>query len=202
MEQNHNNVHKFRSLVNRKDRERLHGHLGHLVWFTGLSASGKSTIAHRTEQLLHEMGCSTYVLDGDNVRHGLCKDLGFSREDRGENLRRIGEMVNLFVDAGIIVLTAFISPHEQDRQAIMDMVGLDNCTLVYVECPVETCCARDPKGLYKRAMAGEIDNFTGVTAPYEPPSDPELIIHSAQLTPEQSADTVLKQLSQRGCIKS
>ena len=118
MKANHNNVYKFRSLVDRNDRERLHGHRGQLVWFTGLSASGKSTIAHRAEQMLHEMGCSTYVLDGDNVRHGLCKDLGFSREDRAENLRRIGEMVKLFVDAGIIVLTAFISPYIKDRQSL------------------------------------------------------------------------------------
>jgi adenylylsulfate kinase len=200
MKKNHNNVYKFRSLVNRQDRESLHGHHGQLVWFTGLSASGKSTIAHRAEQMLHEMGCSTYVLDGDNVRHGLCKDLGFSREDRAENLRRIGEMVKLFVDAGIIVLTAFISPHRQDRKAIMDIVGQDCCLEVYVDCPVEICASRDPKGLYERAMVGEIDNFTGVTAPYEPPSNPELTIQSAQLTPEQSATLVLEQLIQRGCI--
>lgn len=202
MEPNNNNVYKFRSLVNRKDRERLHGHHGQLVWFTGLSASGKSTIAHRTEQMLHQLGCSTYVLDGDNVRHGLCKDLGFSREDRAENLRRIGEMVKLFVDAGIIVLTAFISPYSQDRKAIMDIVDRESCLEVYVDCPVETCAARDPKGLYQRAMAGEIDNFTGVTAPYEPPANPELVIQSAQLTPEQSAVMVLEKLTQRGCIKS
>jgi adenylylsulfate kinase len=200
MEPNHNNVYKFRSLVDREDRERIHGHRGHLVWFTGLSASGKSTIAHQAELMLHEMGCSTYVLDGDNVRHGLCQDLGFSREDRAENLRRIGEMVKLFVDAGIIVLTAFISPYNRDRQAIMDMVGIDNCTLVYVECPVDTCSARDPKGLYKRAMVGELDNFTGVSAPYEPPTSPELVIHSAEVAPRQSALSVIEVLNQCGCF--
>lgn len=195
-----NNVYKFRSLVNKIDREQIHGHRGHLVWFTGLSASGKSTIAHQTELMLHKMGCSTYVLDGDNVRHGLCQDLGFSREDRAENLRRIGEMVKLFVDAGIIVLTAFISPYNQDRQAIMDMVGKDNCTLVYVECPVETCAERDPKGLYKKAMAGELNNFTGVSAPYEPPHEPRLTIRSDQLSPEQAATLVLDSLAQCKCI--
>jgi len=200
--ENINNVFKFRSLVSRKDRERLHGHHACLVWFTGLSASGKSTIAHQAEQMLHELGCSTYVLDGDNVRHGLCKDLGFSREDRAENLRRIGEMVKLFVDAGIIVLTAFISPYKQDRQAIMDIVGRDNCIEVYVECPVEVCAARDPKGLYQKALAGDLHNFTGVSAPYEPPDNPELIVHSALLSPEKSAALVLELLGRRGCTNS
>lgn len=187
-------------MVNREDRERIHGQCGHLVWFTGLSASGKSTIAHQSELMLHKMGCSTYVLDGDNVRQGLCQDLGFSREDRAENLRRIGEMVKLFVDAGIIVLTAFISPYNQDRQAIIDMVGTNNCTLVYVECPVETCAARDPKGLYKKAMDGELTNFTGVSAPYEPPINSKVTIRSDLLSPEQSAALVLESLAQRECI--
>lgn len=197
---NNNNVYKFRSLVSKQDREALHGHLGQLVWFTGLSASGKSTIAHRAEQMLHKLGCSTYVLDGDNVRHGLCKDLGFSREHRAENLRRIGEMVKLFIDAGIIILTAFISPYSQDRQTIKDLVGRERCLEVYVECPVEICASRDPKGLYKKALAGELNGFTGVSAPYEPPTDPDLTLASAQLPPDQAAHLVLDLLIKRGCI--
>lgn len=188
------NVFRHKGLVCRQDREHLHGHRGYTVWFTGLSASGKSTIAHQAEQLLHQRGCSTYVLDGDNVRHGLCRDLGFSREDRSENLRRIGEMVKLFVDAGIIVLTAFISPYRADRHAIKSMVGRENLLEVYVTCPVEVCSLRDPKGLYSRAKEGKIKNFTGVTAPYEEPENPDLVLNSTQCSPLDAAQLVVGEL--------
>ena len=195
------NIYKFKSLVSKEDREVLHRHRAYAVWFTGLSSSGKSTIAHNVEQLLHERGCSTYVLDGDNVRHGLCKDLGFSREDRAENLRRIGEMVNLFIDAGMIVLTAFISPHHSDREAIKQIVGRDNFLEVYVECPVEVCALRDPKGLYRRAQAGEVENFTGVSAPYEPPEAPDLVLNTNQSSVLDSAKLVIAELERLNVVK-
>lgn len=194
------NIYTFKSLVSKEDREVLHGHRAFVVWFTGLSSSGKSSIAHQVERLLHERECSTYVLDGDNVRHGLCADLGFSREDRAENLRRIGEMVNLFVDAGMIVLTAFISPHKKDRQAIKQIVGRGNFLEVYVECPVEICALRDPKGLYKRALAGEVDNFTGISAPYETPDAPDLILNTTRNSVLDSAKLVIAELERLNVV--
>jgi len=186
-----NNVTWFNGYVFREDRETLHGHKGAVVWFTGLSASGKSTIAHCLEKLLHEAGCSTYVFDGDNVRHGLCGDLGFSPDDRTENIRRIGEMAKLFVDAGVIAITAFISPYRKDRERIRDMVGSDQFHEVYVQCPIEVCARRDPKGLYQKAQKGLIQNFTGITAPYEPPEHPSLIIDSSDVNPTDAAKMVM-----------
>jgi adenylylsulfate kinase len=147
------NVTWFHGYVSKEDREKLHGHKGVVIWFTGLSASGKSTIAHNLEKLLYEMNCSTYVFDGDNVRHGLCGDLVFSAEDRKENIRRIGEMVKLFVDACIIAITAFISPYRKDRRRIRDLVGKDRFFEVYVDCPVDVCAKRDQKGIYAKAKA-------------------------------------------------
>jgi adenylylsulfate kinase len=186
-----NSITWFDGYLSREDRERLHGHRGAVIWFTGLSASGKSTIARHLEKMLYNMGCSTYVFDGDNVRHGLCRDLGFSAEDRAENIRRIGEMVNLYVDAGIIAIAAFISPYREDRRSIRDLVGEERFMEIYIECPVEVCAARDQKGIYAKATAGIIKEFTGISAPYEPPEDPALVIHSHQEDVMKSAQQVL-----------
>jgi adenylylsulfate kinase len=195
-----NNVTWYNGYLTREDRERLHGHKGAVIWFTGLSASGKSTIARHLEKMLYNMGCSTYVFDGDNVRHGLCGDLGFSPEDRVENIRRIGEMVNLYVDAGIIAIAAFISPYRKERTNIRELVGKDRFMEIYIECPVEVCAARDPKGIYEKARAGIIKEFTGISAPYEPPEAPALVIRSHQEDPTKSAQQVLDLIKKRQII--
>ena len=187
-----NNVTWFNGYVTREHRENVHGHKGAVIWFTGLSASGKSTIAHLVEKELHKKGCSTYVLDGDNVRHGLCSDLSFRPEDRAENIRRIGEMVKLFVDAGIIVLTAFISPYRKDRRMVRSLFEYGQFLEIYVDCPVEECAKRDKKGIYEKARAGIIKNFTGLSAPYEPPYTPELIIQSLEEDARASANKVIE----------
>lgn len=196
-----NNVTWFNGYVSREDREKLHGHNGALIWFTGLSASGKSTIAHMVEKLLHRRGCSTYVFDGDNVRHGLCSDLTFRPEDRAENIRRIGEMVKLFVDAGMIVLTAFISPYRKDRRKVRSLLKDGQFLEVYVECPPEVCATRDQKGIYAKAKAGVIKEFTGISAPYEAPENPELVIRSYKEDASEAANRVIKLIEQCGLIK-
>jgi adenylylsulfate kinase len=193
------NVTWFDGYITRPERESLHGHKGAVVWFTGLSASGKSTIAHYLERMLYKRGCSTYSFDGDNVRHGLCCDLGFSPEDRRENIRRIGEMVRLFVEAGIIAITAFISPYKADREMVRKLVGDDRFFEIYVECPLDVCALRDPKGLYHRAMAGIIKEFTGVSAPYEVPGSPCLVIRSDAITPVEAAEEILD-LLEHTCV--
>ena len=167
--------------VTRAEREQQHGHHGVLLWFTGLSGSGKSTVAGAVEQALHQLGASTYLLDGDNVRHGLCRDLGFSDEDRKENIRRVGEVARLMVDAGLIVLSAFISPHRAERQMVRDMLGEGRFIEVFVDTPLAICEARDPKGLYKKARAGELRNFTGIDAVYEAPEQAEIHLDGEQL---------------------
>ncbi len=177
---NENNITYFDSYVSRKDREKLHNHKGVALWFTGLSASGKSTIAHNVEKILYKRGCSTYVFDGDNVRHGLCSDLTFSPQDRTENIRRIGEMVNLFVNAGIIAISAFISPYEKDREAVKKIIGKENFVEIFVDCPIEECIKRDPKGIYAKALVGEIEHFTEISAPYESPENPDIVIKADQ----------------------
>jgi len=169
--------------VTRAEREQQHGHQGAVLWFTGLSGSGKSTVAGALEQALHQLGASTYLLDGDNVRHGLCRDLGFSDEDRKENIRRVGEVAKLMVDAGLVVLTAFISPHRAERQMVRDMLGEGRFIEVFVDTPLAICEARDPKGLYKKARAGELRNFTGIDAVYEAPEQAELHLDGAQPVP-------------------
>ena len=156
-------------------RERLNGHHGAVVWFTGLSGAGKSTLAHEVEERLHQMGCRTFVFDGDNVRHGLCGDLGFSADDRSENIRRIGEMVKLFVEAGVIALTAFISPLRHDRACVRQLVGEADFVEIYCRCSLDVCEGRDTKGLYRRARRGEIKEFT-ISSPYEAPEHPSLIV--------------------------
>jgi adenylylsulfate kinase len=195
-----NNVTWFNGYVSREDREKAHDHKGAVIWFTGLSASGKSTIAHIVEKQLHERGCSTYVLDGDNVRHGLCADLTFCAEDRAENIRRIGEMVRLFVDAGIIVLTAFISPYRQDRQQVRSLLSDGQFLEIHVDCPPEVCATRDQKGIYQKAQAGIIKEFTGVSAPYEPPENPELVIQSHEEDAKAAAKKVVELIEKCGVV--
>ncbi len=195
-----NNVTWFNGYVNREDREKGHGHKGAVIWFTGLSASGKSTIAHIVEKQLHQRGCSTYVLDGDNVRHGLCADLTFCPEDRAENIRRIGEMVRLFVDAGIIVLTAFISPYRQDRQQVRSLLSDGQFLEIHVDCPPEVCATRDQKGIYQKAQAGIIKEFTGISAPYESPENPELVIQSHEEDAKAAAKKVVELIEKCGVV--
>ncbi len=175
-----NNVYWHSGSINRFDREKLNKHRGVCVWFTGLSGSGKSTLANNLEVLLNKNGMHTYLLDGDNIRHGLNKNLDFSAEGRTENIRRIGEVAKLFVDAGIIVLTAFISPYIKDREQVRNLLPENSFIEVFVDCDLETCEARDPKGLYKKARANEIKDFTGISSPYEKPIHPEIIIDNGK----------------------
>jgi adenylylsulfate kinase len=186
--------------VKRADRNRLNNHRSGLLWFTGLSAAGKSTIAHNLEKVLFEQGMRTYVLDGDNVRHGLNANLGFSPADRKENIRRIGEVARLMVDAGLIVLACFISPYREDREAVRRLFEGDTFLEIYVKCPVEECERRDPKGQYRKARAGMIKNYTGISAPYEEPENPDLVIDTQTLDVEQSVEKVIGILSDRGLI--
>jgi len=186
--------------VTRARRNQQNGHRSLVLWFTGLSGAGKSTLAHAVEEELHQRSCRTIVLDGDNVRHGLCSDLGFSDEDRNENLRRIGEMSKLFIEAGVLTLTAFISPFQQERNKIRKMIPHGDFLEIYVDCSVETCETRDVKGLYQRARAGEIENFTGISAPYEKPEKPELTVDTDRETLEESVAKVMQLLIDRGII--
>jgi adenylylsulfate kinase len=185
--------------VTRERRENMHKHKSAILWFTGLSGSGKSTLAHTVEERLHQMGCSTFVFDGDNVRHGLCSDLGFSEDDRQENIRRIGEMTKLFLEAGVIALTAFISPFREDRDRVRSMVPHGEFIEIYCDCPIQVCEERDVKGLYARARAGEIPHFTGISSPYEEPVDPELAVKTDGSIPmEECVDMVIACLKERG----
>ncbi|MGR9087958.1 MAG: adenylyl-sulfate kinase [Gammaproteobacteria bacterium] len=174
------NVVWHHATVTRARREQLNGHRGAILWFTGLSGAGKSTLAHAVEEKLHQMGCRTFVLDGDNVRHGLCGDLGFTTEARIENIRRVGEMAKLFMEAGVIVLTAFISPYRTDRERVRGMVEHGDFLEIYCNSPIEVCETRDVKGLYKKARAGQIQEFTGISSPYEVPLDPELTVNTGE----------------------
>ncbi len=187
--------------VVKKDRRRLNGHSSAIIWFTGHSASGKSTIARLLDRKLNESGIHTYVLDGDNIRCGLNRDLGFGRPDRAENIRRIGEVAKLFTDAGIIVLTAFISPYRKDRDEVRKMVGNGEFIEIYVKCSLDICETRDPKGLYKKARKGDIENFTGISDPYEEPLNPEIIIDSGIEPPEKAADIIFKYLEENSYLK-
>ena len=186
--------------VTREDRQRITGHKGCTVWFTGLSGSGKSTIAVAVEKALWDRGVRAYILDGDNVRHGLNSDLGFSPEDRTENIRRIGEVAKLFTDAGVINLTAFISPYRSDRDRVRGLMTEGDFIEAYVDCPVEECEKRDVKGLYAKARAGKIPEFTGISAPYEEPLKPELVLKTAELSEEQSVAKVIAYLEAHGFI--
>lgn len=171
-----------------------------LIWFTGLSGAGKSTLADAMEKRLFAKGHHTYSLDGDNVRHGLCGDLGFSERDRVENIRRIGEVSRLMVDAGLIVLASFISPFRRDRQMVRQMLEPGEFVEVYMNTPLAVCEQRDPKGLYRKARAGEINNFTGISSPYEPPEDPEVTVNSSELSIEQSVEVIFDVLKKRGLL--
>ncbi|MBR8661652.1 adenylylsulfate kinase [Brevibacillus aydinogluensis] len=186
--------------VTKADRQRQNGHKSCILWFTGLSGAGKSTLANAVDQQLHERGLKSYVLDGDNIRHGLNRGLGFSPADRKENIRRIAEVAKLFVDAGVIVLTAFISPFREDRELARGLVEPDEFVEIYVKCPLEECERRDPKGLYRKARSGEIAEFTGITSPYEEPLSPELIVESGTQSVEESVQIVLRYLEERGII--
>ena len=186
--------------VSREEREKLLKQKGALIWFTGLSASGKSTIAYTLEHALVQRGHLSYVLDGDNIRHGLNKNLGFSAEDRAENIRRIGEVGKLFADAGIITLTAFISPYKADRNAVRALFEPGRFFEVYVDTPIEVCEQRDPKGLYKKARAGEIKGFTGIDDPYEAPDKPELVLKTAAMSPQEATVVLVQALEERGML--
>ncbi len=187
--------------IARKDREELMGQKGVTVWLTGLSGSGKSTIAVELEHALIENGHHAYILDGDNVRHGLNKNLGFSPEDRTENIRRIGEVARLFTDSNIITITAFISPYRDDRDEARKLQSDGEFVEVFVKCPVEVCEERDTKGLYKKARAGEIKEFTGISAPYEEPDNAEITIDSSKLSVEESTRAILGYLEEKGYVK-
>jgi adenylylsulfate kinase len=186
--------------VTRARREALNGHRGAIIWFTGLSGSGKSTLAHAVEESLYQSGCRTFVLDGDNVRHGLCGDLGFSVEHRVENIRRVGEMAKLFMEAGVIVLTAFISPFRSDRERVRGMVQHGDFIEIYCDADIEVCESRDVKGLYKKARAGQIPEFTGISSPYEAPSAPELVVPTGAAKLDESVRQVMESLTQRGTL--
>jgi adenylylsulfate kinase len=186
--------------VTRDRRQQLNAHRSAAIWFTGLSGSGKSTLSHAVEETLYQMKCRTYVLDGDNVRHGLCGDLGFSEHDRTENIRRIGETARLFVEAGVIALTAFISPFSADRLRARQLFQPGDFIEVYCRCPLEICEKRDVKGMYQRARAGEIPNFTGISSPYEEPENPELIVDTGSMPLERCVDQIISHLQTSGII--
>ena len=188
--------------VSKDERRRLFGHGGAVLWFTGLSGSGKSTIANAVDHKLHHLGKHSFVLDGDNIRLGLNRNLGFSAEDRTENIRRIGEVAKLFASAGTIALTAFISPYRADRDKVREIMPAGEFIEVYVNASLETCEKRDPKGLYKKARAGEIKNFTGISDLYEAPEKPELILDSDTRDIDQLADEVIAYLERHGILSS
>ena len=200
--ENEKNVTWHSTLVTREDRERQNGHKGAILWFTGLSGSGKSTLAHAVEKELYGLGCQTFVFDGDNVRHGLCSDLGFSREDRKENIRRIGEMVKLFLETGIIGLAAFISPYRNDRRMVRNLVSGGDFIEIYCRCSLEVCERRDKKGLYSRARAGEIKEFTGISAPYEEPENADIIVDTDKVPLNECVEKILDLIQEKKIIKS
>ena len=200
MQQKSSNTVWHHTTITRDDREKLNKHKSVILWFTGLSGAGKSTLANAVESRLHEMGKHTYVCDGDNIRHGLCGDLGFSDDDRIENIRRIGEVAKLMIDAGVITLTAFISPFIADRQRARDLVSEGDFIEVYCRCALDVCEERDVKGLYKKARAGEIPSFTGISSPYEEPENPELVVDTDKHSLEECVAQVIAHLSDKGVV--
>jgi len=194
------NVVWHHATITRDHRHQLNGHKSAVLWFTGLSGSGKSTLAHAVEERLYTMNCRTFVLDGDNVRHGLCSDLGFSAEDRKENIRRIGEVAKLITEAGVVVATAFISPFKADRNVVRNLLPHGDFIEIFCDCSLEVCEERDVKGLYKKARAGEIPEFTGISSPYESPDNPELIVDTGTNTLDECTDKVIELLKTRGII--
>lgn len=194
------NVVWHHATITRETREQLNRHKSVILWFTGLSGAGKSTLAHAVEDRLHAMGCRTFVLDGDNVRHGLCSDLGFSAEDRTENIRRVGEAAKLFLEAGVIVLTAFISPFRKDRELVRSLVPHGDFLEIYCAASIDVCEQRDVKGLYKKARAGLIPEFTGISSPYEAPVDSELMVNTGETDLDACVEQVIQLLTERGLI--
>jgi adenylylsulfate kinase len=195
-----NNVFWHASQVDRQLRQQRNKHKSFVLWFTGLSGSGKSTIAYAIEHELFQRGSSVVVLDGDNIRHGLCSDLGFSKEDRFENMRRVGETAKLFVESGSIVLAAFVSPYLDDRERVRSRLPHGDFYEVYCECDLSVCESRDPKGLYERARKGEIDNFTGISAPYEEPIKPDMVVNSGTMTVEEEVELIFSRLEAIGLL--
>ena len=194
------NIIYHNAVVTREKRNQLNKHKSVIIWFTGLSGSGKSTLAHSVEERLHELNCKTFVLDGDNVRHGLSSNLDFSDDDRKENIRRIGEAAKLMMEAGVITMTAFISPFEKDRNLIREILPKGDFIEIYCKASLEVCESRDVKGLYKRSRSGEIKNYTGIDSPYEPPSDPELVIDSGNELLEVTVTRIVKFLRDKEII--
>jgi adenylylsulfate kinase len=192
-----NNITWHQSTVSKRDRQLINGHKSCVLWFTGLSGSGKSTLANAVDHELYKQGISSYVLDGDNIRHGLNKDLSFGNNDRKENIRRIGEVAKLFVDSGLIVSSAFISPFREDRVLVRSMFEQQEFIEIFLNCPIQVCESRDPKGLYKKARQGEITDFTGITSPYEIPDHPEVIIETNYTSIEQSIVQILSYLKEK-----
>jgi len=196
------NVRWHQASITRESRAALNGHKSVVLWFTGLSGAGKSTIAHAVEEKLYHMGCRTFVFDGDNVRHGLCADLGFSPKDREENIRRVGEMAKLFNEAGVIAITAFISPFRADRRRARKLVAEGDFIEVYCRCSLAVCEQRDVKGLYAKTRAGEIKEFTGISSPYEAPEHAELILDTDKLPLEDCVNRVVDLLLSRGLLQT
>lgn len=196
-----NNVVWHHATVTRERREKLNGHKACVLWFTGLSGAGKSTLAHAVEEVLHQRGCRTFVLDGDNVRHGLSSNLGFSEEDRSENIRRIGEAAKLMLEAGVIAMTAFISPFRADREAVQNLMPHGDFMEIYCQASLEVCESRDVKGLYKKARAGLIKNYTGIDSPYEAPVKPELVVDTGTASLDSSVNAVMTLLADRGIFR-
>jgi adenylylsulfate kinase len=201
-EQKSTNITWHKPLVTQADRERRNRHKGTVLWLTGLPSSGKSTLAHEVERRLFAVGCNCYVLDGDNIRHGLNKNLGFSPEDRNENIRRIGEVARLFADAGVIAITAFISPYREDRAQARALNSHGRFIEVYCKCSVNECEKRDAKGLWQKARKGEVKEFTGVSAPYEEPEAPEIVVETDKCNLEECAQHIIGYLKEKGIVPS
>ena len=197
MKKHSSNITWYDRRLSKDDHRKRSGHHSMVLWFTGLSGSGKSTLANRVEEMLFQQGCNTYILDGDNVRHGLNGDLGFSEHDRRENIRRIGEVAKLFVDAGVLVLAAFISPYRKDRDRVRALFEASEFIEIHVKCALSTCEERDPKGLYRKARAGELPDFTGIDSPYEEPENSELVVDTGALSIEDSVQCILQSLAER-----
>ena len=196
----HNNIVWHDPSVTIDDRWKINGYKSCVLWFTGLSASGKSTIAHALDKKFHLSGIHSYTLDGDNIRHGINKDLSLSPEDRKENIRRIGEISKLFIDAGLLVLAAFISPYREDRRQVRNLVNKGEFIEIFVKCSMKECEKRDPKGFYKKARAGEIREFTGISAPYEEPENPEIILETDKMNIDECMDHIISYLTEKEYI--
>lgn len=196
------NITWHKSKISKQDREKSGKNKGVVIWLTGLPSSGKSTTAVELNALLSQRGINSYILDGDNIRHGLNKDLGFSPQDRKENIRRISEVAKLFADSGFLVITAFISPYRKDRNRARNILNKGDFIEVFIKADISVCAERDPKGLYKKAQQGQIKEFTGVSAPYEEPENPELVIDTEKLSKQESAEYVLRYLLQKAYVKA